>query len=62
VKQPGLVVAVGRLVGKKRPELAVRAFAAAAAAHPAARLEIVGDGPLLDSCRALAVSLGVANG
>jgi colanic acid/amylovoran biosynthesis glycosyltransferase len=61
VKQPGLVVAVGRLVGKKRPELAVRAFAAAAAAHPAARLEIVGDGPLLDSCRALAVSLGVAN-
>jgi glycosyltransferase involved in cell wall biosynthesis len=60
VKQAGLLVGVGRFVPKKRPDLAVRAFAAAAARHPRAQLELVGDGPLLQECRELAVSLGVA--
>lgn len=60
-KDPGLVVAVGRLVGKKRPDLAVRAFAQVAPRHPHARFELVGDGPLLESCRAIAVEAGLAD-
>jgi colanic acid/amylovoran biosynthesis glycosyltransferase len=60
-KDRGLLVSVGRLVEKKRPDITVRAFAAAAARHPQARLELVGDGPLLERCRALAESLGVAS-
>lgn len=60
-KQPGLVASVGRFVAKKRPDLTLRAFAAAAAAHPQARLEMVGAGPLLEPCRALAASLGIAD-
>jgi glycosyltransferase involved in cell wall biosynthesis len=59
VKDPDLIVSVGRLVDKKRPQTTVRAFAAAAARHPALRLELVGDGPLLEPCRALAHTLGV---
>ena len=59
VKEPGLVVAVGRLVEKKRPDLTVRAFARAARAHPHARLAIVGDGPLLEPCRRIAADAGV---
>lgn len=60
-KEHDLIVAVGRFVGKKRPDVAVRAFATAAQRHPGARLEMVGDGPLLGDCRALAESLGVAS-
>jgi colanic acid/amylovoran biosynthesis glycosyltransferase len=59
-KDPDLVVAVGRLVGKKQPDLTVRAFARAARQHPRARFEIVGDGPMLERCRMLAASEGVA--
>jgi glycosyltransferase involved in cell wall biosynthesis len=53
-KEPGLVVAVGRFVAKKRPEANVDAFAAVAARWPQARLQMVGDGPRLEACRALA--------
>lgn len=60
VKDPDLVVSVGRLVEKKRPEATLRAFAAARADHPGLRLALVGDGPLRSSCEALARSLGVA--
>jgi colanic acid/amylovoran biosynthesis glycosyltransferase len=59
-KEPGLIVAVGRLVGKKRPDLAVRAFVQIAPKHPQARFELVGDGPLLEACRAIAAAAGLA--
>lgn len=58
-KDPGLVVAVGRFIAKKRPEANVRAFAAATARWPALRLQMVGDGPQLERCRGLACELGV---
>jgi glycosyltransferase involved in cell wall biosynthesis len=58
-KDANLVVAVGRFIAKKRPDANVRAFAAAATRWPALRLQMVGDGPQLEACRALARSLGV---
>jgi glycosyltransferase involved in cell wall biosynthesis len=58
-KEPGLVVAVGRFVAKKRPEANVEAFAAVAARWPQAQLRMVGDGPRLDACRALARAHGL---
>ena len=60
-KEHDLVVSVGRLVQKKRPDVTVRSFARMARAHPSARLEMVGDGPMLASCRELAASMGVAD-
>ena len=58
-KDPNLVVSVGRFVTKKRPDANIRAFAAAAAQRPDLRLEMVGDGPQLDACQALARTLGL---
>lgn len=60
-KQPGLIAYVGRFTGKKRPDLVIRAFAMTAASRPEARLEMVGDGKLLQDCRTLADELGVAD-
>lgn len=40
------ICTVGSLVPLKRPELAIRAFAALRASFPRARLRVVGDGPL----------------
>jgi glycosyltransferase involved in cell wall biosynthesis len=40
------VVFLGRLVGMKRPEHAIRAFSLLRSAHPDARLWVVGGGPL----------------
>ncbi|EPX78488.1 glycosyltransferase [Salipiger mucosus] len=59
-KQPGSFLAVGRMVEKKAPQVTLRAFATAAQGCPA-HLTVVGDGPLLDSCKALAAELGVAD-
>lgn len=59
-KRPLSCLAVGRFVEKKAPYITLRAFAEAAADHPDARLDFVGDGPLLEACRALASELGVA--
>lgn len=59
-KQPGSFLAVGRFVEKKAPEITVRAFAAATADMPDARLDLVGGGPLLERCRALAEALGAS--
>jgi glycosyltransferase involved in cell wall biosynthesis len=56
---PPVFVAVGRFVEKKAPELTIRAFAEAVRSHPAARLHMIGDGPLQDDCRRLAAELGV---
>ena len=59
-KQPGLIAYVGRFTEKKRPDLVIRAFARTAQDRPEARLEMVGDGKLLQACRRLADELGLA--
>jgi len=46
-------VAVGRFVEKKAPQLTIAAFALAKKKHPAIRLVMIGDGPLLEACRQL---------
>jgi glycosyltransferase involved in cell wall biosynthesis len=56
---PNLVVMVGRLAPQKRPELAVRALAAARRERPAMRLIITGEGPMEHEVRALSEALGV---
>ena len=57
-KDPGLLLAVGRMIPKKSPLTTIAAFAAAAG--PGRRLEMIGDGPLLEPARAEAARLGVA--
>jgi len=59
-KDPDLALAVGRMIPKKAPLTTIAAFARAAAAHPSKRLEMIGDGPLLEAARAEAAALGVA--
>jgi glycosyltransferase involved in cell wall biosynthesis len=59
-KDPDLVLAVGRMIPKKAPLTTVAAFARAAADLPTRRLEMIGDGPLLEAARAEAERLGVA--
>jgi glycosyltransferase involved in cell wall biosynthesis len=49
-----IVLFVGRLVEKKGCDRLIRAMSLVEARHPAARLLIVGDGPLLDPLRAQA--------
>ena len=56
---PPTFVAVGRFVDKKAPQVTLAAFAEVRAAHAGARLRMIGDGPLLGECRALASRLGV---
>ena len=60
-KRPGSFLAVGRFVEKKAPLTTLRAFAEATADRPDTVLEMVGDGPLLGACRALAEELGLGN-
>lgn len=57
-KRPGSFLAVGRMVAKKAPQVTLRAFASAAATRDA-HLTFIGDGPLLEECKALAQTLGV---
>lgn len=54
-----LLLAVGRFVEKKAPQLTLRAFAQAHQASPEARLRMIGDGPLLDECRSLVKDLKI---
>jgi glycosyltransferase involved in cell wall biosynthesis len=61
VKDPDLVLAVGRMIPKKAPLVTIAAFARAAAAFPTRRLEMIGDGPLLDAARREAAALGVGD-
>jgi glycosyltransferase involved in cell wall biosynthesis len=49
---PQRALAVGRLVEKKAPHLTIEAFARAASVFPAARLDIIGEGPLRGLCEA----------
>gem|GEM_PF-414071 len=52
-------VGVGRFVNKKAPHLTLAAFRLALEKHPAARLTLVGDGPLWESCGQLVKALGL---
>ncbi|MEL6207341.1 MAG: glycosyltransferase [Pseudomonadota bacterium] len=60
-KRPNSFLAVGRFIEKKAPDLVVRAFARAAQEHPAATLEMIGDGYLLERCRIIAHEAGIAD-
>lgn len=51
---------VGRLVEQKAPHILLEAFAKVVAACPAAKLAVVGDGPLAPGLRELAGRLGIA--
>lgn len=55
-RQPGRCLAVGRFVDKKAPLITLRAFLEVAPDHPEARLDFVGDGPLLAACQAEAAA------
>ena len=55
-----VVGSVGRLVELKNQRLLIACMPALLAVHPAVRLVLVGDGPLLAELRAFAQSLGVA--
>jgi glycosyltransferase involved in cell wall biosynthesis len=57
---PPECLCVGDLTERKRPDLALRAFAAACAERADAVLTFVGDGPLRASLETLAAELGVA--
>jgi glycosyltransferase involved in cell wall biosynthesis len=54
------LLAVGRFIDKKAPQLTIRAFARAFERCPEARLRMIGDGQLLDACLHLARELGIA--
>ena len=56
---PPQFLAVGRMVEKKAPNLTLMAFARVLEQCPDARLRMIGDGKLLDTCRNLAASLAL---
>ncbi len=56
---PPLFMAVGRLTEKKAPQITISAFARVLKVCPDARLRMIGEGPLLEECQALAKQLGI---
>lgn len=54
------VLYVGRFGLQKDMPTLIRAFAGVIKAHPQARLALVGNGPILESCKLLAASLGIS--
>lgn len=58
---PATALAVGRLVEKKAPHLTILAFAEVHRTNPAARLRIIGDGPLHGPCLDLIAALGLSD-
>lgn len=50
---PPTFVAIGRFADKKAPHLSILAFNEVAKVFPEAKLKMIGDGGLLDSCRCL---------
>ncbi len=54
-----IVLSVGRFVDKKAPHLTILAFADAARMHPAAKLVMIGEGPLRTACQDLVLALGL---
>lgn len=49
-KDPDLMLAVGRFVDKKAPHLTIQAYEYVLEKYSTARLEMIGDGPLLQVC------------
>ena len=60
-KDPDLLLAVGRMIPKKAPLTTIEAFARVAADAPTRRLEMIGDGPLLQDARRFAAERGVGD-
>lgn len=60
-KDPDLLLAVGRMIPKKSPLTTIAAFVRSASDFPTRRLEMIGDGPLLEPARAEAARLGLAD-
>ena len=60
-KRPLSCLAVGRFVEKKAPLITLTSFAEATRDLPDARLDLVGDGPLLNAARVAADGLDVAD-
>jgi glycosyltransferase involved in cell wall biosynthesis len=61
-KRDGLrVLFVGRFVAIKGPDLALEAFARFVSGSPAARLTMVGEGPLLENIKQQAINLKIAD-
>jgi glycosyltransferase involved in cell wall biosynthesis len=58
-RDPNLILFVGRLVEGKGCEVLLRAMAMVQQQHPAARLEIIGDGPLRSALESLASELAL---
>ena len=58
---PPLVLAVGRFVEKKGPQLTLTAFAEVLRQYPEARLRMIGDGPLLGECQRLSRRLSISH-
>ena len=56
---PPHVLAVGRFVEKKGPQLTLAAFAEVLRQYPEARLRMIGDGPLLVECQRLSRRLSI---
>ncbi|MGI9166383.1 MAG: glycosyltransferase [Pyrinomonadaceae bacterium] len=56
---PPLVLAVGRFVQKKAPQITLAAFNEVLRKYPEARLRMIGDGPLLKECQELSKSLAI---
>ncbi|MEM0987431.1 MAG: glycosyltransferase [Pseudomonadota bacterium] len=52
-KEPGRLLAVGRLVNKKGPHLTIEAFGRVARDFPHAHLDLIGGGPLAEKCAGL---------
>ena len=55
-KEPGKMLFVGRFVEKKAPQVVLSAFLGLAERHAGARLDLIGDGPLLSRCRGQAAA------
>ena len=58
---PPMFIAVGRFTEKKAPQITISAFAKVLNACPDARLRMIGEGPLLEQCKALANDLGISH-
>ena len=61
VRDPLRAVMIARLAEQKRVEDAIRAWPAVRVAHPGARLEVFGDGPLRGELEALITELDLAH-
>lgn len=59
-QNPPLFLAVGRFVDKKAPFLTVLAFKSVAEKFPQARLKMIGEGQLLETCKRLVQSLSLS--